>query len=247
MTLRALSLLSLLLAGATIAHAQQANSAMDGAAGQNNLQALTQGAAAVLPRASIDGTVGSPYADSRWLPAQLHLNNNLPLAPVLLKYDVLDHRLLMRPPARATDSLQLDDARVVSFMLQEPTTTLGPGRQRLFRRFAEAPLAKQRPDYVEVLHEGRYSLLLHRVKTLKKADIQGAYSSNNHFNEIEDHLTYYVRAPDATVQPVKLVLRALQTAMPPLADALKTAAARSPKTEADWAAVLNAADPAPVK
>ena len=247
MTSRALSLLALLVAGAATAHAQQGNSAMDGAAGQNNLQALTQGSATVLPRATSDGTIGSPYADNRWLSAQLRLSNSLPLAPVLLKYDVLDHRLLMRTPARATDSLQLDDSRVVSFVLQEPATVLGPGRQRLFRRFAEAPLPKQRPDYVEVLHEGRYALLLHRTKSLKKADIQGAYSSNNRFDEIEDHVAYYVRTPEATVQPVKLTLKTLQAAMPSLADALKTAAAHSPRTEADWAAVLNAADPAPAK
>ena len=246
MTPRAIILLTIMLAG-TSAHAQHATSAMDGAAAQRNLQSLTQGSAAVLPRGGSEGLIGSPYVDKRWLPTQIRLTNNQPLAPVLVKFDVLDHRLLMRKPAPSTDSLQLDDSRVVSFVLLEPATPLSPGRQRVFRRFAEAPLPKLRPDYVEVLHEGRYALLVHRAKTMKKADYQGAYSTHSHFDEIEDHVVYYLRNPDATVQPVKLTLKALQTAMPPLADALKTAVARSPKTEADWAAVLNTADPAPTK
>lgn len=242
MNLRLLFLLSFLLTSAA-AHAQQ-----EGAAAQANLNALSAGAPTVVPRGSSDGLKGSPYADNRWLPAQLTLSNNLPLAPVPLKYDVLEHRLLMRPLQRPNDSLQLDDRLVVRFVLQEPATALGPARQRVFRRFMEAPTPRQRADYVEVLHEGRYTLLKHHLKTLKKANFQGAYSADQRYDEIEDKSAYYLRTPESSLLAVKLVAKSLQTAAPELSDALKAAiAAQKPKTEADWAAVFYAADPAPAK
>ena len=242
---RIFCLLPLLLTGA-LAQAQTAAIGQEGAAGVSNLSDLTRGMPAVLPHGRGEGTVGSPYADARWLPGQLRLTNNLPLAPIPLKYDVLEHRLLMRSSARATDSLQLDDARVASFVLMEPASDLGPARARQFRRFAEAPLARERPDYVEVLHAGRYTLLKHYTKVLKKASQPGAYSTSPTPDVIEDHPTYYLRTPEAALLPVKLTLKALQAAAPALAAALKTAA-RAPKTEADWVALLRAVDPEPAK
>jgi len=245
MNFRLFPLLGILLTGA--AHAQQAVG-LEGVAAQANLNALTAGAPAVIPRGESYGLVGSPYADDRWLPAQITLTNKLPLAPVPLKYDVLEHRLLLRTLARSQDSLQLNDRQVVRFVLQEPASALGPARQRVFRRFEEAPAAKDRPDYVEVLHEGRYPLLKHYLRTLKKADYQGAYSNDRRYDEIEDKSVYYLRTPEAGLVPVKLGLKPLQVAAPALASALKTAvAAQKPKTDADWSAVLNAADPVTVK
>ncbi|ALW86465.1 hypothetical protein AUC43_16050 [Hymenobacter sedentarius] len=246
MNFRLLPLLGLLLTGAT-AHAQQ-GSQSGGVAAQANLNALVAGAPAVLPRGESYGLKGSPYADNRWLPALITLNTNTPLAPVPLKYDVLDHRLLMRTLARPKDSLQLDDRQVVRFVLQEPATPFGPARQRVFRRFSDAPLEKHRTDYVEVLHEGQYSLLKHYIKTLKKANYQGAYSTDQRYDEIEDKTVYYLRSAAGSLVPVKLALKPLQAAAPTLAAALKTAvAAKSPKTEADWADVLNTVDPSSAK
>jgi hypothetical protein len=152
--------------------------------------------------------MGSPYADSRWLLAQLRLTNNLPLAPIPLKYDVLDRRLLMRSSTRAIDSLQLDDARVASFVLMEPASGLGPARPRQYRRFAGAPLVRERPDYVEVLHAGRYTLLKHYAKTLRTTSQPGAYNTSPTPDVIEDHPAYYLRTPEAALLPVKLTLRA---------------------------------------
>ena len=238
--------LSALLLTPAWAQAQSAATGQEGVAGISNLRDLANGVPAVLPHGRGVGTVGSPYADSRWLLAQLRLTNNLPLAPIPLKYDVLDRRLLMRSSARAIDSLQLDDSRVASFVLMEPASALGPARPRQFRRFAEAPLVRERPDYVEVLHAGRYTLLKHYAKTLSTTSQPGAYSTSPTPDVIEDHPAYYLRTPEAALLPVKLTLRALQAAAPTLAEALKTAA-HAPKTEADWVAALNIVDPEPAK
>lgn len=231
----------LLLVCATAARGQQPIS-QAGAAGQANLDALANGAAAVLPNSGSYGLIGSPYVDSRWLPARLQMASGLPLAPVPLKYDVLNRRLLMLPYNRK-DSLILDDRRLVSFELQEPARGAQPARLRKFRRFAEAPVATQKAEYVEVLHEGSYSLLKRYAKTLRKANYQGAYSSGERYDEVEDKTTYYLRRPDGVVVPVKLGLKPLQAAAPALAEALKSApGAATAKTEADWAAVMAAVD-----
>ena len=241
MTLRLLAALGLLLATPAAGQTQSATPDMTGPAAQANLQALSSGAPAVVPTGSPE-TIGSPYADKRWLLASLVLNNALPLAPVPLKYDVLEHRLLMRALPPLPDSLVVDDHLVVSFVLTEPATTTAPARRRTFRRFAEAPFLTQRADYVEVLHQGRYILLKHHIRTLLPADYQGAYSSGRRFDEIADKSVYYLHTPAAGLVPVKLTAKALQVAAPELAAGLKKAG-RAPQTEAEWAAVLDAADP----
>lgn len=187
--------------------------------------------------------VGSPFAEDRWLMATLVLTNKLPLAPIPLKYDVLEHRLLMHQPAPSPDSIELDDHQVTSFVLMEPASNAGPVRQRLFRRFLEGPAAHQL-DYVEVLHEGKYTFLKHHQKTVKHPSFQGMYSTGALTDEIEDASLYYLRTPEGTLTPVKLNLKAIQNAAPALSAALKAATAtQKPRTEADWSAVLNAADP----
>ncbi|MFC7669123.1 hypothetical protein ACFQT0_18530 [Hymenobacter humi] len=76
-------------------------------------------------RRSKSEAVGSPYAVNRWLPAQLVTTANVALPTIAVKYDVLNHRLLMRPAERPNDSLQLDDHLLISF---EPAGAGQPGR-----------------------------------------------------------------------------------------------------------------------
>lgn len=240
--------LSLLLAGPA-AFAQQAPAGLEGAAGLSNLRDFARGLPAVLPNGTEAGAVGSPYADNRWLPARLDVPNARPLPAVALKYDVLHHRLLMRPQLSGRpDSLELDDARVAGFVLSEPAMPLGPGRQRRFRRFEESPVPVQRTSYVEVLHQGRYAVLIHRRKTLVPAELPSAYSTGHHAPTIVDHTDYYLRTPEGQLRPLKLSLKALQQEAPALAPALQAAVqARKPGTEADWGLVLDLADPAATK
>lgn len=225
------------------AAAQQNSISQAGMAAQANLDALVAGSPTVLPRGGVEGVKGSPYVDNRWLPAYLTLASKVALAPVPLKYDVLNQRLLMRPVNRPTDSLELDDKLVVRFELEEPSLEAGGKRRRVFRRFEEAPEPRQRAAYVEVLHEGRYSLLKRYAKTLRKANNVGAYNTAERYDELEDKSVYYLRQPTGALVPVKLNLKALQAAAPDLAPALKeSAAAKAAKTDAEWGAVLNALD-----
>lgn len=238
-----LSLTLLLLLPAALCYGQQPSIEQTGAAAQANLNALADGLPAVLPGARSGEIKGSPYADPRWLPAKLVMSNKVPLAPVPLKYDVLNKRLLMRLVDRPSDSLQLDDRLLQSFVLQEPALGNSPGRQRLFRRFTDAPIAGQRTQFVEVLHQGNYELLKQYVKTLRKAPT-GPYTTGNRFDEVEDKNAYFVRRPDGTLIPVKLTLKQLQTAAPELATVLKDApGAKMAKTEAEWSAIFDSVDP----
>jgi hypothetical protein len=243
MILRSLAVAFLTLS-VRIASGQQPAISQTGMAAQANLDALVAGSPTVLPRGGSEGVIGSPYVDNRWLPAYITLVNKVPLAPIPLKYDVLNRRLLMRPITRPNDSLQLDDQRVIRFELEQPVTGAQGKTRRVFRRFEEAPEPKYRASYVEVLHEGRYSLLKHYNKVLRKANNSGAYSTAERYDELEDKNTYYLRSPNATVVPVKLNSKALQSAAPALAPELReSAAAKTAKTDAEWIAVLEAIDP----
>ena len=238
-----------LLLASPAAFAQQTPMGLEGAAGQSNLRDLARGLPAVLPSGTEEAMIGSPYADNRWLPARLDVPNARPLPPVALKYDVLHRRLLMRPQLNGRpDSLELDDARVAGFVLSEPATPLGPGRQRRFRRFEDSPVPMQRSSYVEVLHQGRYAVLIYRRKTVLPADLQAAYSTGQRAAIIVDHTEYYLRTPEGQLRSLKLTSKALQLGAPDLAPALQVALrTRTPGSEADWARVLDTADPATTK
>lgn len=232
-------LLPVLVATAQLAQAQQASPEQSGAAGQSNLDALATGAPAPLYLGRNDGVVGNPYVDARWLPGQLTTKNNTPLAVVPLKYDVFNHRILMRKHG-TTDSLQLDDRYVTRFTLQVPAAGGMPARQRTFRRFTEAPLPNQSSDFVEVLHTGRYELLKHYVVRVRKAPAHTGYGVESKGAELEDKSEYFLRRPNAQLVPVKLTSKSILAAAPDLASALKSA---SPKTELEWTNALQLADP----
>ena len=240
--------LALLLTN-SVTFAQMGPTGLEGAVGQSNLLDFTRGLPAMLPNGMEGNMVGSPYIDNRWLPARLDVPNARPLPPVALKYDVLHHRLLMRPQlSERPDSLELDDYRIAGFVLSEPATPLGPGRQRRFRRFEESSVPVQRTGYVEVLHQGRYAVLIYRRKTLLPADLQVAYGTGRRVPTIVDHTEYYLRTPDGQLQSLKLSLKSLQQQGPELAPALQvTLKTRTPSTEAEWGRVLDLADPAAAK
>ena len=237
--MRLILLLSLTLAGAT-AQAQQANIEQVGAAGQSNLNALGTGAPAPIYMGRTDGVEGSPYADKRWLQADLTMSNKVPLAPVPLKYDVLNQRLIMRKQGSTTDSIQLDDKLLLSFVLQEPATATSPARSRVFRRFTDAPALQHRNHFVEVLHDGKYTLLKQHIKAVRKSPVHTGYGVDAQTAQVEDKSLYFVRRPNAELVPVKLTMKSITAAAPSLAPALK---ATKPTTEAEWITQLTAADP----
>ncbi|RTQ52170.1 hypothetical protein EJV47_03855 [Hymenobacter gummosus] len=193
------------------------------------------------PMGAMIGVKGSPYADARWLPARLVMTNNAPFDPMSLKYDVLNGRILMRVDSRPQDSLQLNDNLLAQFELEEPATLTTPARKRVFRRFVEAYDPQQRHEYVEVLHQGQYTLVKRYVKTLRAGSRTGVGDPDN---QILSHQEYYLIRPNASAVPVKLNVKSISTAAPDLAERLKAdAAAQKARKDADWTTVLAAVDP----
>ncbi|MBC6989124.1 hypothetical protein [Hymenobacter sp. BT491] len=241
-----LSALSLLTATGALAQQAGLDPAKLGLNANENLRALAGSSnTAMVFDNRYEGIKGTPYAIPRWLPAKLALTSNIPVASVLLKYDVFKQRLLIRDPSRP-DSLLLDANKVTGFALTDPSApdvATGQPRVRQFRRFAEAPVATQKAEFVEVLYEGKYSLLRRYAKEMEKADYKGAYSTDQRFDELTDKSIYYLRSPEGAVAPVKLNLKALQAAAPSLAPALKAESSKRPlKTAEDAASLLRAAE-----
>lgn len=247
---------SILLVGALVvttatAYAQQSGTAFTtGANGQENLNALVRGAPTVVPDTRYEGLRGSPYVITRWLPGTITMaRSNSVLQPVPLKYDVFQKRILMRNVQKG-DSLEINANLIKSFVLTDaamPDPATGKPTEHYFRRFLEAPTPIEQVDFVEVLHEGKYTLLKRYAKRLEKASYQGAYSSDRRYDELVSKEEYFLRSPDRSLEPVKPNLKALQSAAPKLADALKAEASKqklSGKSEAELVRLLNAVDPA---
>ena len=213
-----------------------------GANGQENLYALQR------PDTRYEGLRGSPYMVARWLPAVITMTRNQEVQPpVALKYDVFQHRLLMR--RQQGDSLQLDENLIESFVLTDddaldPAT--GRPAEHRFRRFLEAPELQQQLEFVEVLHAGQYVLLKRYLRRLEKADYRGSYSTNVPYDEFIGNEEYYLRCPDGKLKLLKPTLKALEAAAPALAGALKVAADQqktNSKSEAEMVRLLAVVDP----
>ncbi|MBW3128685.1 hypothetical protein [Hymenobacter profundi] len=225
------------------AQVSQVPTSGSGVMAQENINSIARGGQGYTIDTRYQGLVGSPYAIARWLPAVVTTDHDVKLQPVLLKYDVVQQLLYARQPTR-TDSMLLNENRVKSFVLTDATGTVP---ERRFRRFVEAPEPAQGREFVEVLHEGKYTVLKQYQKKLEQASYKGAYSQDKRYDELVTKETYYLRRPDGKVVPInKLTLKALQSAAPELAAKLKSEADRNKsmgKSEADLIALLRVVDP----
>ncbi|OUJ72643.1 hypothetical protein BXP70_17155 [Hymenobacter crusticola] len=185
------------------------------------------------------GVSGSPYVVPRWLSAVITTKGKTVMPATPLKYDVLRQRVLVLDPQKG-DSLQVDETLIASFVLTDPEQ---PQERRAFRRFAEAPVPEQAREFVEVLHQGKYTLLKRYTKDVQLAGYSSAYLYDESPKAIEDKIIYYLARPNGSAVPVKLKVRALQTAAPELATALREASRkRSISQEQDAVALLQVVD-----
>ncbi|WP_324671128.1 hypothetical protein [Hymenobacter sp. GOD-10R] len=206
---------------------------------QENLNSIAKGSAGMTMDNRYEGVTGTPYLVPRWLAATVTTRQKQVLEAVPLKYDVLGQHLLMRDPLKG-DSMVLDDNAVASFVLNDLSRV---PEKRTFRRFLEAPNPAQSREFVEVLHQGKYTILKQYNKEIQKANYKGAYGADRRSDDIQDRITYYVLGAGKAAIPTKLNLKALQTAAPDLAAALKEEASKRPsRSESDLVALLQAVD-----
>lgn len=206
---------------------------------QENLNSIVKGSAGMTMDNRYEGITGTPYLVPRWLSAAVTTRQKKVVDALPLKYDVLGQHLWMRDPQKG-DSMLLDDNAIASFVLSDPSRV---PEKREFRRFLEAPNPAQSREFVEVLHQGKYTLLKQYSKEIRKASYKGAYGADRRSDDILDKTTYYLVGTNKAAAPVKLSLKALQAAAPELAAALKDEASQRPaKTEADLVALLAAVD-----
>jgi len=206
---------------------------------QENLNSIVKGSAGMTMDNRYEGITGTPYLVPRWLSATVTTRQKKVVEALPLKYDVLGQHLLMRDPQKG-DSMLLDDNAIASFVLSDPSRI---PEKREFRRFLEAPNPAQAREFVEVLHQGKHTLLKQYSKEIQKASYKGAYGADRRSDDIRDKTTYYLLSAGKAAVPVKLSLKALQAAAPELAAALKDEASKRPaRTEVDLVAVLAAVD-----
>ncbi|MFC7669122.1 hypothetical protein ACFQT0_18525 [Hymenobacter humi] len=97
---------------------------------------------------------------------------------------------------------------------------------------------------MEVLHDGKYPLLKRYIKDLHRASSVSGFETKPGKLEMIEKVVYYLGQPQGGAAQVKLNLKGMQQAAPGLAASLAAVpGANRATTEADWAAVLKAADP----
>lgn len=188
---------------------------------------------------------GQPWIQPSWQPGQVTMTSKAQMGNVLLKYDAYGQQLLAVEKGK-TDTLLLDHRVVQHFVMQDAAST---GRMRTFQRFDNSPQPEQRLNFAEVLHAGQYLLLKHHGRQLHKANDGVQLNGDSGNDRLAEVYTYYLSRPDGTAVPVKLNAKALSTAAPDLATAIKTqlASKKADNNEAGMAALLDSVDKAAVK
>ncbi|GAB2964503.1 hypothetical protein GCM10027048_37510 [Hymenobacter coalescens] len=209
----------------------------------DNLDALLDGKMAhnyVAPRRDVQGQI---FFQRTWQPGEIILTNTKQrIGNILLQYDAYGAQLLAVPQKGRRDTLLLNTNSIQGFVVQDE---LIPNRVHTFRRFDNAPRPDQQHKYVEVLHDGKYSLLKRHGRQIYRGDDGRVFNSGRNYDRIEEHVTYFLSRPDGSAVQVKLNAKAISNAAPALAAAIKTEMERQPaKTEMEVVALLRNVDKA---
>lgn len=137
-----------------------------------------------------EGVKGSPYLLNDFLPGVLVLHSgqsyeNLQLRYQLMKQEV-EYKTLTNPTPLVLDAEDIrliiikDKASRQDFIFEKKEVSMAKGRKPMY------------PHFITLYDKGS-TLLVQPEKTFKKADYQGAYSSNKKYDEYKTYFAYFLR------------------------------------------------------
>jgi hypothetical protein len=96
----------------------------------------------------------------------------------------------------------LNAAPISHFTLQDVAT----GKAYTFKKLPLPPedQARLKDKFLQVIQEGKTSLVVSRGKTIVKADYKGAYNTGRAYDELIDNTQYYLLRPDGSLADIRL-------------------------------------------
>jgi hypothetical protein len=145
-----------------------------------------------------EGVRGTPFFSEKWQKGSVTMKNGKKIDKLDLKIDLFNHDVIMKRPngdsiiifAHTVDQVSLDD--------------LNDGSVHVFKKSGSFKEAGPKDAFVEVLYEGKYTLLAERKKTIVKASYTGAYNTGKPYDEFKDEIAYYLKKQDKN--PIKIKL-----------------------------------------
>ncbi len=153
------------------------------------------------------GFEGTPCVFDEWYPTDIYLKDGFKHEKVPTKLDIFKEQELVALRKESGDSIVVDD-RVVSYFEMTNTSS---GQKYVFKRYT---VNNSKTDkFCEVLHEGKYSIIVHHMKTLLAADFQGAQSAGRYYDKFLSAVEFYIVTPDKEVVKVKKSKKGLLQAL----------------------------------
>lgn len=134
-----------------------------------------------------EGIRGTPFLFDDWIPGELVLTNNKRFIGVEIKYDMMEDNVLIINSSGI--AIYPNKSIVKSFHFRN-----SEGVYRNFINLAHADYhlgPEGNTGYVELLYEGKNSLVAKNVKFLKRVEARGAYSENRTYDEFRYSPTEY--------------------------------------------------------
>lgn len=143
----------------------------------------------------IDGT---PYAENQWAKGSILTDSGIIFTDVEMKFEAVSGLLAIRHNA---DSVYLRPSVVTEFQYHID------GQLHLYKNGFYAPSVKvKKEDYLQVIHEGDWSIYKQVKKEYKEANFDPVFNTGNRFDSFQDANRYIVKSPDgswSTLSPTR--------------------------------------------
>lgn len=186
-----------------------AQQALEGIDAQNNLNAL---GANYNPTANntvrvfdgrYKGFKGTACVFGKWYPTDIYFKNGSKYENQPCKFDIYKEQDLVVLRKAKRDSIILQNESISRFDIYDEDAE----KKHIFKKFTLENNGSN--VFCEVLHEGKYALILYREKTLLAAEFKGGYSVERFYDEFLMSSDYYLITPEKQIVKLKKSEKAL--------------------------------------
>ncbi|MCU0392265.1 MAG: hypothetical protein MUE81_14205 [Thermoflexibacter sp.] len=184
-----------------------AQAPIQGVDAQNNINTLGGNYAGVNTVRVFDerykGVKGTACVFDKWYPTDIYLTNGAIHQKILAKLDVYKGQDLVVLRKDKGDSMIVKYESIKSFVIENTDAN----KQHVFAKFQVGE--NKTSEFCEVLHQGKFSLIAYRTKTLLPADYQGAYNAGRYYDEFLPNTELFIVTPDNQIIKLKKSKKAL--------------------------------------
>jgi hypothetical protein len=175
---------------------------------EKDLQSFSEGKLILTTNtdALYEGVKGTPYFNEEFLTGDVYFPDGTEIIRINIRYNIYRDELEFKN-STSGQTFIIDRNRISGFRFHEHEDSI------LFESFNFKPDKPEEKSFVQILYNGKTSLLLKHRKLFIPANYQGAYASGNKYDEYQDDKDYYLVKNDGSIEKIKLNRKSVMSAL----------------------------------